>query len=108
MIILNDNILEEIDSEKLIYLNNLLSELALFKGENPLDAEAGIDYFGVFEGSAFLRVEIENVFDRHRANFALLSCGDITINDDLDAYKVDITAIFKDGETLKTALKIKK
>lgn len=108
MIIINDNNLAEADSQKMIYLHNLLSELALFKGENPMDVEAGIDYFGVFEGSAFLRIEIQNVFDRHAENFNSLECGEITLNADLDTYSVPITAVFKDNEVFTTAIKISK
>lgn len=94
------------DNDKDMYLNALIEELKLFKTENPLDVERGIDYIGIFEGRVFMQVEVENVLERHRDNFMELTAGDIEIDDDREKLIMPLTAIFLDGEVVETKIEV--
>lgn len=66
----------ETDSADLIAIHNCLQELQLWKGENPLKAELGIDYWAVFESRVFLEQEVVRVLERHEQNFSSISIVD--------------------------------
>lgn len=92
--------LKETQNDKEVYLNALIQELKLFKGENPLDVDKGIDYLGIFRGEVFMQIEVEEVLDRHRKNFGELTAGTPEVDGDTVYMPLQIT--FLDGETVST------
>lgn len=75
----------------------LLAELALFKGENPMNSTAGIDYLGVFNNEKFLKIEAEELIDKYANEFDTVELGEIEY--DNDRVKATISMAFKNGET---------
>lgn len=75
----------------------LLAELALFKGENPMNAAAGIDYLGVFNNEKFLKIEAEELIDKYANKFDSIELGEIEYDD--NRIKAAISMTFKNGET---------
>lgn len=92
--------------EKNRILGDLAQELKLFKGENPIDTEKGIDYLAVFQGTKFIQVEVEEVLDRHRPNFKSLEVGEITYDDEI--MSIPINVVFKDDEAYTTNIILSK
>lgn len=92
--------------EKNRILGDLAQELKLFKGENPIDTEKGIDYLAVFQGTKFIQVEVEEVLDRHRPNFKSLEIGEITYDDEI--MNIPINVVFKDDEAYTTNIILSK
>lgn len=92
--------------EKEVYLNALVEELRLFKGENPTDIEAGIDYIGILNGEKLLQVEARAVIEKHLPNFNTIETGTPYLSDDENQICMDMQITFKDGEQIDTALVI--
>lgn len=87
-----------------ILLFSLLQELKLFKEENPVNTNAGIDYVKVFNYQAFLRVEAQNVIDKYLDKFESLELGDVTQND--ESFEIPLNVVFKDGTILDEVIRI--
>lgn len=68
--------LKTTNNEKEVALEACFQELLLWKGENPLDINSGVDYQGVFSGTLFLKAELERVCSYHKSNFASIEVGD--------------------------------
>lgn len=81
MIYLNktQNKLEYTENKSEQYLQAFLCELALFKGENMMDSEAGIDYIKVLNGEVFLKQEVERVISKYSKYFEILESGETEI-----------------------------
>lgn len=90
--------------EKEVYINALVEELRLFKGENPTDIEAGIDYFGVLNGEKLLQVEARAVIEKHLPNFKSIETDTPYLSGDETQIIMDMQITFKDGEQVDTAL----
>lgn len=90
------------ENERLFF--GLLQELKLFKQENPLDIEAGIDYIAIFNGTAFLQVEFNKIINKHKQNFASLELGSVVKQGDY--YSIGISAVMKDGTILNETLEL--
>lgn len=58
----------------------MLQELRLFRGENPMDIEAGIDYLGVFNGSVYLPTQVDEVLNKYTAYFTALEASNYTVS----------------------------
>lgn len=91
-------------SDKEVYLNALVEELRLFKGENPTDTEAGIDYLGILNGEKFLQVEARAVIEKHLPNFKSIETDTPYLSDDEEQIIMPMQITFKDGELLETNL----
>lgn len=74
-----------------------LAELYLFAGENPIDEDAGIDYFSVFNNQAFLNVEANEVISKYETQFDTIELGDISYDD--DKIYANIYIKYKSGES---------
>lgn len=92
----------EDDNEKLFF--DLLQELSLVKGENPIRATSGIDYLSVFRLEAFLQLEMQEVISNHRSNFDSIEIGDISYEG--ETIKAPLSIVFKDGEIRNETIKI--
>lgn len=68
--------LKSSSNEKEDALEACFQELLLWKGENPLDINSGVDYQGVFSGTLFLKTELERVCSYHKENFESIEVGD--------------------------------
>lgn len=84
----------------ILVVEEFLQELRLWKGENPLDIEAGIDYTAVLNREAFLKVEVDRVVQKHILNFKDIIVGDIiehieeeTIELPIDIYLLDNSVV---------------
>lgn len=92
--------------EKNRILADLAQELKLFKGENPIDTDKGIDYLAIFQGTKFIQVEVEELLDRHRPNFKTLEIGEITYDDEVMNIPLNVT--FKDDDFYTTNIILSK
>lgn len=98
------NTIRNTENENEILLFSLLQELKLFKGENPVDTDAGIDYVKVFNYQAFLRIEAQNVVDKYLDKFESVTLGDVTQND--ETFEIPLNVVFKDGTVLDETIRI--
>lgn len=81
-----------------------VAELKLFKGENPLNTSAGIDYLAVFNNEAFLSVEAEQLADKYSQKFDSITFGEFEIDE--DKINSSISMVFKNGEQSNEAWSI--
>lgn len=93
----NDGKIKRTEDKNEILAQALLAELALFKGENPMNTEAGIDYLGVFNNEKFLKIEAEELIDRYSNKFDTIELGEIEY--DSDKVFASLSMTFKNGET---------
>lgn len=93
----NDGKIKYTEDKNEILAQALLAELALFKGENPMSTNAGVDYIGVFNNEKFLKTEAEEVIDKYATKFDTIELGEIEYDD--DRIKASISMTFKNGET---------
>lgn len=87
-----------------VLLFSLLQELKLFKGENPLNQEAGIDYLKVFNFQAFLQMEAMEVLNRYADKFDTLELGEVSQNEDI--IEIPLYVRFKDGTVRNETLQV--
>lgn len=92
----NDGKVKSTDDGNEILAQAMLAELALFKGENPMNVEAGIDYKGVFNNEKFLQIEAEEMITKYSTKFDSIELGEIEYDD--DRVKATIVMSFKNGE----------
>lgn len=78
----NNNELHATNNPQFIVVESCFQELKLWKFENQLDIERGVDYQAVFEQSVYLRTEVENVCARHAHNFKEIEVLDPTMGED--------------------------
>lgn len=57
------------DHDVFIKIYQCLQECILWRGENPYDVTMGIDYESIFNSSAFLTSQLEEVLDKYRPFF---------------------------------------
>ena len=62
---------------ELVQLEAMFQELQLWKGENPMNADLGIDYFGVFENRVFLKNSISQICEKYANSFKSIEVGDL-------------------------------
>lgn len=93
--------------EKNRILGDLVQELKLFKGENPIDTDAGVDYFAILQGTKFVQVEINDVLEKHAQNFKSLEIGDISM-DENEVLIIPLQITFKDDEYYETSIIVDK
>lgn len=85
---------------------NLFQELRLWRGENPLDIERGVDYWGVLNFTTFLKVSVESVCERHIKNFAAIEVGEPVYGEGGETIYLDILVTQKDLTQLRETLEI--
>lgn len=77
-----DGNLKSSTDEKEIALEACFQELLLWKGENLIDIDSGVDYQGVFSGTLFLKTELERVCSYHKENFESIEVEDPRMDQD--------------------------
>lgn len=98
------NTIRKTENENEILLFSLLQELKLFKEENPVNIDAGIDYIKVFNYQAFLRIEAQQVIDKYVDKFESITLGDVTQRD--ETFEIPLNVVFKDGTILDETIRI--
>ncbi|HDZ5057792.1 TPA: hypothetical protein RTG63_001655 [Campylobacter jejuni] len=87
----NTGLFEKINSSHKLYsFYNCLQELQLWLGENPMDADKGIDYLAVFENKKLLRNELERVLDSYRDNFDIIEITKLERNNNDESLDVGL------------------
>lgn len=89
---------------ELIQIENLFQELLLWKGENPMNANLGIDYMGVFENRVFLKSSVEDICAKYAENFFNIEVGELLYSDNGEILSLTITITLIDGSTIKRDL----
>lgn len=93
--------------EKNRILGDLVQELKLFKGENPIDTDAGVDYLAIMQGTKFVHVEINEVLEKHVQNFKSIEIGEMSI-DENEVLTIPLQITFKDDEYYETSIIVDK
>ena len=91
------------DSE-LIKLESLFQELNLWKGENPMNAELGIDYFGIFENRTSLKTSVQSVLDKYSDSFKNIEMGELNIGTEVATLLITVT--LHDDSTIRRNLSV--
>lgn len=89
---------------ELIKLENLFQELKLWKGENPMNVELGIDYLGVFENRVSLKSSVQSICDKYSDSFKNIEVGDLNIGSEVAT--IPITLTLQDDSTIVRELKV--
>lgn len=79
---LNNDKLAILTDNKLTSLYTCIQELQLWLGEDPMDVEAGVDYFSIFLNQKFIELELQRVLDKHRNAYVNYSLENIQYEDD--------------------------
>ena len=85
-----DGKLQKCDNLTLQYIHSLLQELRLFKYENPLNSNAGVDYFSVFNGFLFLQLAVREVTNKYTSYFKEIQVGEPELVNDIIKLKINI------------------
>lgn len=85
---------------ELVTLESMFQELQLWKGENPMNYEAGIDYMGVFENRVFLKSSIESIISKYTNSFESIEVGDLETNANSEITAAPIKIVTKSGSEL--------
>lgn len=101
----NNNFKWSTDPEIVTY-NAMLQELQLWKGENPTNINAGIDYQSIFEGKIFAKNELQTVIDKYTSSFVRLELGEAENSVNGEIVSFGLTVEFKDGTVLKKTISL--
>lgn len=101
---LNNDKLTVLEDNKLTSLYNCIQELQLWLGEDPMDVDAGVDFFGIFANQKFIELEIQRVIDKHRN--AYVSYAIQNINYEEDVLKIDIIFNVSKGQAFRFNLHV--
>lgn len=100
MIYINENgQLFHTDETELINVYGYLAEIRLYKGENPLKINRGVDYKGVLNGEVFLKDSVENCTKNYTTKFKNVELGDVTQVGEIVSMPVKVTRF--DNETME-------
>lgn len=86
-----DGNLVNTDDSELVNLWGYLAEVRLYKGENPLKTNRGIDYTGVLNGETFLKDTVEDCTKRYTNKFKSVSIGDVSQKGEIVSVAVSVT-----------------
>lgn len=89
---------------ELIKIESLFQELKLWKGENPVNAELGIDYLGVFENRVSLKSSVQSICDKYSDSFKNIEVGDLNIGSEVATMPITLT--LQDDSTITRDLKV--
>lgn len=89
---------------ELIKLENLFQELKLWKGENPMNAELGIDYLGIFENRVSLKSSVQSICDKYSDSFKSIDIGELDIGTEVATMPITVT--LQDDSTITRDLKV--
>lgn len=94
-----------VDPEVVTY-NAMLQEIQLWKGENPIDINAGVDYKNIFDGKVFAKTELDSVIEKYSSSFTKLELGDAITSEDGQTVSFDLTVQFKDGREVRKTVSL--
>ena len=80
---LSNNKFETLKDINLKPLYDCIQELQLWKGENPMDVEAGVDYFSIFNNRTFIELELRRVIDKHKIAYSHYEILNINFKDEI-------------------------
>lgn len=87
-------------------IETIFQALQLFKGENPLDSENGVDYLAIFANEEFLTVQLDNVLQRFKDKLVGYNIG-TPYDLDNGIVSVRIDFMLHDGESVSQELNLK-
>lgn len=96
----NEGNFKQTTNAEIIQLESLFQELQLWKGENPMNIELGIDYSGVFENRVFLTSEIQTIIEKYQNSFQSIELTNIETSSDNEITKVAIKIVMKSGKAV--------
>lgn len=85
------------DNNLEIALYGYLSEIKLYKYENPYQYTSGVDYVAILAGEAFLKDGIEAVTKKYTNKFKNITIGNVEQTGEI--VKLNINVIQKNNET---------
>lgn len=91
-------------SAELMQLESLFQELNLWKGENPMNAELGIDYFGIFENRVSLKNSVQNICNKYSDSFKNIDIGELNVGTEVATLPITLT--LQDDSTIRRNLNI--
>lgn len=89
-----------------IALESCMQEIGLWQGENPMDIEMGVDYFGIMDGYVYLRTSIENITDKYKDSFQQITVYEPQYNQQSEIISIAIEFLLKDLTTDKRSVQI--
>lgn len=89
---------------ELIQVERLFQELLLWKGENPMNINLGIDYMGVFENRVFLKSSVEDVCNKYANYFNGISVGDPVYSSNGELMSLDVSVTLLDESVIRRNL----
>lgn len=89
---------------EMIQVESLFQELLLWKGENPMKANLGIDYMGVFENRVFLKSSVEDICQKYQDAFKNIEVDEPTYTDNGEIASLNITITLLDDSTIRRNL----
>lgn len=98
---------EKSTNPEIVTYHAMLQELQLWKGENPMDTEAGIDYEGIFNNRTFLSSELQAVLDKYSSSFSELELLEIETSDNNEVQSAKLKIQFKSGKAIIKELNLK-
>lgn len=81
---------------ELLNLHCFLQEVRLWKAENPMKSELGVDYFGVFEHRKFIESELNKVIMKYSRFFTSLRIDSIETSEDGSKLNIALYVGLKD------------
>lgn len=66
----------------LIDLHCFIQEMKLWKSENPMRQELGVDYFALFNKQAYVETELDKVIDRYKSKFNSLQLKEVSVDNE--------------------------
>lgn len=88
----------------IIYVEACMQELLLWQSENLVDSERGVDYFAIFDGSAWLKDQVQNVIDKWSSYFANVELTDPEQDGELVSMTIRFT--LNDGSVIEKILSV--
>ena len=92
------------DDYNIIYVEACMQELLLWQRENLIEYNRGVDYFAIFDGSAWLKDLVQNVTDRWSKYFLSIELGDPEQDGELVSMTIQFT--LTDGSVISKILEI--
>lgn len=102
----NENALVILKDAKYFGLHRCIEELLLWKGENPMDIEAGVDYYSVFNKQKFLKNELTFVLDKYSGEFQSTQVESINYDSENETIKAAIIFTLAQNESIRVVLNI--
>lgn len=74
----------------LVDLYAFIQEVKLWKNENPMNYEMGVDYFSIFNRTAYAETEISKIVDKYINKFESLELREVKVDKELNVLNIII------------------